>query len=306
MKQDSFVLENYLTENNRFLLDAWPTRMKNDLDIVCFDNATILPWKSSKNSWGLGGVEDASEKFIDQSAYMNGWSKYGGEYKINEAPAEVDEYFVWMGIFVRQWGHFLLDCVNRLWCINDNMYKDLKVAYICDPSTEISGNYLRFLELLGVKKEHFRSHGLYFRRGIALTPSSLRDNPVLFMNFVLFALPVDDADIPYISGLLADVSPSFCISQEKVNQLRAKEPLVETFFQAFGYILEHEKQPMYTINETQLLSTSNPHMDEMDVIKAMLLLKDASLSPKRIAYEDVEAYAAFSKNFLQKAKRREK
>ena len=154
MKQDSFVLENYLTENNRFLLDAWPTRMKNDLDIVCFDNATILPWKSSKNSWGLGGVEDASEKFIDQSAYMNGWSKYGGEYKINEAPAEVDEYFVWMGIFVRQWGHFLLDCVNRLWCINDNMYKDLKVAYICDPSTEISGNYLRFLELLGVKKEN--------------------------------------------------------------------------------------------------------------------------------------------------------
>ena len=154
--------------------------------------------------------------------------------------------------------------------------------------------------------QHFRSHGLYFRRGIALTPSSLRDNPVLFMHFVLFALPVDDADIPYISGLLADVSPSFCISQEKVNQLRAKEPLVETFFQAFGYILEHEKQPMYTINETQLLSTSNPHMDEMDVIKAMLLLKDASLSPKRIAYEDVEAYAAFSKNFLQKAKRREK
>ena len=59
---------------------------------------------------------------------MNGWSKYGGEYKINEAPAEVDEYFVWMGIFVRQWGHFLLDCVNRLWCINDNMYKDLKTT----------------------------------------------------------------------------------------------------------------------------------------------------------------------------------
>lgn len=125
------------------------------------------------------------------------------------------------------------------------------------------------------------------------------------MNFVLFALPIDEADTSYVSGLLAEVSPSFCISQEKVNQLRSKEPLIESFFQAFGYILEHEKQPMYTINETQILSTSNPHMDEVDVIKAMLLLKDASLSPKRIAYEDVEAYAAFSKNFLQKAKRKD-
>ena len=110
----------------------------------------------------------------------------------------------------------------------------------------------------------------------------------------------------FVSGLLAEVYPVFWISQEKANQLRAKEPLVETFFQTFGYILEHEKQPMYTINETQILNTSNSHMEEMDVIKAMLLLKDASLSPKRIAYEDVEAYAAFSKNFLQKAKRQEK
>ena len=153
--------------------------------------------------------------------------------------------------------------------------------------------------------QHFRSHGLYFRRGIALTPSSLRDNPVLFMNFVLFALPIDEADTSYVSGLLAEVSPSFCISQEKVNQLRSKEPLIESFFQAFGYILEHEKQPMYTINETQILSTSNPHMHEVNAINATLILKVASLSPQRIAYENVEEYAAFSKNFLQKAKRKD-
>ena len=55
MKKDYYPLENYLTENNRFLLDTWPTRMKNDLDVLCFDSATILPWKPSKNSWGLGG-----------------------------------------------------------------------------------------------------------------------------------------------------------------------------------------------------------------------------------------------------------
>lgn len=152
--------------------------------------------------------------------------------------------------------------------------------------------------------QHFRSHGLYFRRGIALTPSSLRDNPVLFMNFVLFALPVSDEDIPFVSGLLADVFPSFIISEEKANQLRNTEPLVETFFQQYGYILEHEKQSMYIVNETQLLATEHPSMSDIDMIKALLLIKDASSSPKRIVYEDIEAFSAFSKNYLQKGKKK--
>lgn len=154
--------------------------------------------------------------------------------------------------------------------------------------------------------QQFRSHGLYFRRGIALTPSSLRDNPVLFMNFVIFALPVCDKDLPYISGLLSDVSPSFLIPDSKINQLRDSEPLIESFFQEFGYILEHDKQTMYAVNETQILATNHPSMSEINVVKALLLLKDASLSPKRIVYEDSETYAAFSKNYLQHPKNNEK
>lgn len=149
--------------------------------------------------------------------------------------------------------------------------------------------------------QHFRSHDLYFRRGIALTASSLRDHPVLFMNFVLFARPVSSEKLPYISGLLADVSPTFSIPEDTVISLRNSEPLVNSFFEEFGYILEHNKKTMYTVNETQILSSSSDTMTEIDVIKALLLLKDASTASKRIVYEDIESFSSFSKNHLQQS-----
>ena len=153
--------------------------------------------------------------------------------------------------------------------------------------------------------QKFRSHSLYYRRGIALTSSSLRDNPVLFMNFVLFALPVSNQDIPYVSGLLTDVSPVFYVPRSTMEILRKENTLVETFYQQFSYILEHDALEVYPVNETQILASSHPQMDGNDVVKAILLLKDASLAPKRIVYEDIESYSAFSKNYLQKAKREE-
>ena len=40
-------------------------------------------------------------------------------------------------------------------------------------------------------------------------------------------------------------------------------------------------------------------MEQDDIIKALLLLKDESTAPKRVVYEDIEEFAVFSKNYLQ-------
>lgn len=154
MKNATCVPENYLTEDNRVLLDEWPARLKSDLEVKSYDNATILPWKPAVDSWGKGGIVNEYGEFVIESTYSNGWSKYGGGYAVDEMPFEADDTFIWMGIFVKQWGHFLLDCINRLWCVNESVYKNLKIAYVCDRATEINGNYLHFLELLGIKKEN--------------------------------------------------------------------------------------------------------------------------------------------------------
>ena len=148
-------------------------------------------------------------------------------------------------------------------------------------------------------RQEFRSHSMYFRRGIALTASSLRNHPVLMLNFVLFARPVPDEKITYIPGLLADVSRTFRITKTALDALREKDPLIEKFYQSFRHILDHDIETIYPINEAQILLSPSPIMEKYDIIKALLLLKDASVSPKRIVYDDIEDFSAFSKNFLQ-------
>ena len=148
-------------------------------------------------------------------------------------------------------------------------------------------------------RQEFRSHNMYFRRGVALTASSLRNHPVLQLNFVLFARPVPDEKLIYIPGLLADVSRTFSISKDKMDALRSSNTLIENFYKCFEHILEHDADTVYPINEEQILLSNSPSMDRYDIIKALLLLKDESSASKRVVHEDIEDFAVFSKNYLQ-------
>ncbi len=149
-------------------------------------------------------------------------------------------------------------------------------------------------------RQEFRSHNLYFRRGIALTGSSLGSHPALQLNFVLFAREVPDEKLKYIPGLLADVNRTFYISKSKLDEVRNEEPIVESFYTSFRHILDHDAKQMYPINEAMLLqSASSSSMSPNDVVKALLLLKASSSAPNRTVYEDIEDYSSFSKNVLQ-------
>ena len=61
--------------------------------------------------------------------------------------------------------------------------------------TQHSNVYIQLTNDLGdfyylyFNRQEFRSHNMYFRRGVALTASSLRNHPVIQLNFVLFANP---------------------------------------------------------------------------------------------------------------------
>ena len=148
-------------------------------------------------------------------------------------------------------------------------------------------------------RQEFRSHNMYFRRGVALTASSLRNHPVMQLNFVLFANPIPIEKQIYIPGLLADVSRTFSIYKSRMDALRNTNPLIENFYRCFKHILEHDADTVYPINEEQILLSNSPSMEQDDIIKALLLLKDESTAPKRVVYEDIEEFAVFSKNYLQ-------
>lgn len=118
------------------------------------DKGIVLPRMHSDNApmWGLGGVCDAQNQFVELSKFHGGWAEYGGYYSWSEEEYE-DDLVVYFGLFFKHWGHFLVDLVGRMWFFtqNNNEERQLKVAYIGEE--EPVGNYLEFFELLGIKEE---------------------------------------------------------------------------------------------------------------------------------------------------------
>ena len=95
--------------------------------------ATVLPRKNQEKSpvWGLGGVIDSSGKFVDESRYKNGWSQFGGAYDYDKGKVScLDEDVIWGGVFIKHWGHFLIDFMTRVWypALYDPRKKILYVA----------------------------------------------------------------------------------------------------------------------------------------------------------------------------------
>ena len=100
--------------------------------------------------WGLGGVCDKDNNFIDLSFYDGNWATHGGKYDFSEEEC-VDETVVYFGVFFKHWGHFLIDLVGRAWYFVGRDMSKVKVAYLGDEKP--TGNFLQFFELLGIKED---------------------------------------------------------------------------------------------------------------------------------------------------------
>ena len=124
------------------------------LQIEEYSNGLILPRKETASGpmWGLGGVCDEKNQFVQSSYYDGGWATHGGAYPWDDE-TYVDEDAVYVGMFYLHWGHFLIDLTNRYWALPmlQKRNKYLKVAYIGEE--EPGENHLRFFELLGIQKE---------------------------------------------------------------------------------------------------------------------------------------------------------
>ncbi len=121
-------------------------------------NGIVLPAKKDERMdaklWAIGGVIDESGNFIEESS--SGYL-FGGNYEYNENFVDIsEEEVVFMGPFIKHWGHFICDQISRLWYVIDDPSK-YKIAY-CGWNwnqglSDISGNYLELFELLGIKRE---------------------------------------------------------------------------------------------------------------------------------------------------------
>ena len=157
-------------EFNKFFKKNW--FRKKPLDVLEVENGYILPPKGdmyqdwqvglSKPTMGNGGVVDSKENFIDFSACRVEHliqesaltrDRFGGKYSFERKNVDFrDETVIYCGIFWKQWGHFLIDQITRLWFVINHMDKDYKLVWVIGNECEkpISGNYQQIIELLGL------------------------------------------------------------------------------------------------------------------------------------------------------------
>lgn len=105
---------------------------------------------------GAGGVVTESGKYVTESAQLAYGMKdrVNGIYKLHNYKIEtINEDVIYMNFYIHQWGHFLIDVINRLWFAIKNPH--YKIAYTCymHKNDVLSGNYLELLNLLGINSE---------------------------------------------------------------------------------------------------------------------------------------------------------
>lgn len=123
--------------------------------LTCCDltDATVLPLRKDADTvpqFGIGGVI-CDGKYIPESGIEG---RVGGCYKYSDE-AYCDQKVVYCGALIRQWGHFLVESVSRLWYFLRNDPTVERYVFISNHShfsskEEITGNYRAFFELLGV------------------------------------------------------------------------------------------------------------------------------------------------------------
>lgn len=117
-----------------------------------FNNSTILPRRKSEKDelvFGRGGVIDSQGNYVEASGLI---SRFGGSYQIDEIEKR-DETVIYCGLFMKHWGHFLVEVVSRLWYFLEHDDGLSKYVFVVEENTteEISDNYLRFFQLLGIE-----------------------------------------------------------------------------------------------------------------------------------------------------------
>ena len=129
--------------------------VERKLKVEEVESGIFLPRKKSPPNGplhGIGGIVDKSGNYVKLSACIalgKTKDRFNGSYSFDSHKIkEYDENVIYLGFFHKQWGHFLVDFVPRLWYFlyHKNSYK---IVYTSD-SGEIAGNYLRFLQLIGI------------------------------------------------------------------------------------------------------------------------------------------------------------
>ena len=223
------------------------------------ENVTVLPRKNASDApvWGLGGLINSDGKFIEESSYKNGWSQFGGLYSFDrDNVVHQNEHVIWGGIFVKHWGHFLIDFMTRVWypALHEH---NKKFIYVANKDDKIDGNYAEILSLMGIKGE----------RLIKISePTSFNSITVPEIAYKKSAYFYNDFNLSFVKAInkaasLFSSHPSRKIyfSRLKLNEAKMKEvgeSFLEDAFQKNGFDIVYPES-LNVVEQIILWNTSS-------------------------------------------------
>ncbi|MCB6346983.1 glycosyltransferase family 61 protein [Clostridium sp. AF18-27] len=188
-----------------------------------------------------GGVLDCQGNYIEDSA-LKAESLMAKGYVV-EKTSVTQTKVIYLGCFIKQWGHFLVDFVPRLWYLIDNK-EDCNLVYVSMNGQKIDGVFADFLKLFGIDIARLVHVTEATRFQEVIVPQTSYQRPYFYCKEY-------GQIFQYIVGKLNAQSISFP-KYEKIYWTRTKlkkakqseigEKHLERFFEANGYkVLAPEK-----------------------------------------------------------------
>ena len=114
----------------------------------------MLPFVSDLNctTKGAGGVIDENGQYVAISSTSQENLMPCG-YAVDKEPKYYEETAIYLGYYIMQWGHFLVDFVPRLWLLRQHYHGEKLLVLTSNRKSKINGNYLELLSLFGISED---------------------------------------------------------------------------------------------------------------------------------------------------------
>lgn len=121
-----------------------------EVSFCVFEDMFLIP-KTIKGK--SGGIYNRNGELVTETSINK---EYGcprvdmtkiGNFESFSAPC------VYLGVYESCWGHFITDCLKKVWFLKSdlfNQFKDYSLIFLSEKSSELGVNQKRLLELLGI------------------------------------------------------------------------------------------------------------------------------------------------------------
>ena len=221
--------------------------LKKELSFTCFENCIITP-KIKMNELTI------SNGIYDQNGGVKYLTPFTKKEEIKQFPLELsinnnsdDDTVIFIGNFIRQWGHFLTDGLSLLWFLFSplfNQFKGSKIICTRENNFSFSGPYLNLLSYLGIDADK-----IFFV-----------DNPTIFKKIIVpdYSFRNDGRDVHFVTkdyiNIINKIKSKFSNNNGKKLYLSWKysskgrsfgENKIEEFFKNRGFeIIYPEKESL--------------------------------------------------------------